>query len=1017
MDGRGSGKRRHLTGALQLAVAGLFLGTGSLAAQGTVSGTVTSQQTGQGLASVQVFIGQLDLGVLTQANGQYTIENVPAGTHELSAQRLGYQTTAVQVTVSGGQTTLADFALQEAALQLDAVVVTGTAGGSQRRAIGNAVAQVTLDDLTALAPVATPEEALAGRTPGVQLLPPGGAGAGSKIRIRGHSSMALSGDPIIYVDGVRVNDSRGVESRYHNSSTLADFNPEDIESIEVIKGPAAATLYGTEASDGVIQIITKSGNVGAPVFEVSSEFGHNYWPDFPGYERLSWFPDPARCPQIPCTSPDQLIGVDFRQNDIDNGFGDLFRNGVIQRYNIGVRGGTDLIRYAFGVTRNTEEGVVDWNSDERNSVRTNLQVTATENLNIQLSGGYYQSTYQPPEFFWGANWGWGGRPQTYADYSETSRRGWRNGGPEEFDPENYLNSYLTKRSVWSLQTTLETAEWLTHRLTLGMDQVNRQRAFWYARVGHNRLSGAGRLGRKDVNTWDEPVYTVDLSGTAAFRFNDGLLGSAFSYGVQYYNRQSTDVWSRGEEFAVAALSTVGAAARTEARESFVENTTLGWYVQEQVDWDNRIFLTGAVRFDDNSAFGTDFDIATYPKVSAAWVLSEEDFWEVDWIDQFRLRGAWGQAGKQPDAFAATQLFEPVTGPGSAPILTPDSFGNPELGPEKGSEIEIGFEGQAFDGRLAIDFTYYSRTTQDAIVAKTIPPSLWPGAAGAFSGGTQFVNIGEIAAWGTETALNIQAIREGPVRWDLDLAFTTQGNEITDMGGISRIQVGRTRAHYEGHPIAAQSDKRVVSADFVSGDRGAVTNVMCDGGTGPSGVEIGGPPVPCSEAPRVVWGQSDPAWLANLNSTFTILENWRASVNIDAMGGHWMGHDYATARYTSHPTAQLIWLQDDPIAMAYVGVTRNGFGYAKAGFAKLREVSLSYTLPNSVVSRIGASGATFRVGARNLARLWIEQEKVFDEYMADPEMSRDQGGDYDFAGEAGGSWPPLSQWTARLNLTF
>ena len=553
---------------------------------------------------------------------------------------------------------------------------------------------------------------------------------------------------------------------------------------------------------------------------------------------------------------------------------------------------------------------------------------------------------------------------------------------------------------------------------MGLDQLNLREAEWWGKEGHSRFHGTnGRIGAKDVRETDSPVYTVDFSGTANFRFNDGLLGSAFSYGAQFYNRQEIRTIAEGENFAVLALSTVGGAAVTQANETFLENTTLGWYVQEQLDWDNRLFLTGAVRFDDNSAFGTDFDLAVYPKVSAAWVLSEEAFWDVDWIDQLRLRGAWGQAGKQPDAFAATQLFEPVTGPGQQPILTPDSFGNPVLGPEKGSEIEVGFEGQAFEGRIALDFTYYNRKTNDAIVAKTVPPSLWPGEAGDFAGGTQFVNIGQISAWGTETALNIQAIREGPVRWDLDLAFTTQGNRIDDMGGIERIQVGRTRAHYQGHSIASQSDFKVVSAEFVNGVNGEVHNVMCDGGTGPTGVALGGPAVPCSEAPKVVWGKSDPTWLVNLSQTLTFFDNWRASVNIDAMGGHWMGHDYATARYTSHPTSQLVWLQDDPIQVAYLGVTRNGFGFAKAGFAKLREVALSYTVPSSLAERIGASSASIRVGARNVARLWIEQAKVYDEFMADPEMTRDQGGDYDFAGESGGGWPPIAQWTARLNVTF
>ena len=187
---------------------------------------------------------------------------------------------------------------------------------------------------------------------------------------------------------------------------------------------------------------------------------------------------------------------------------------------------------------------------------------------------------------------------------------------------------------------------------------------------------------------------------------------------------------------------------------------------------------------------------------------------------------------------------------------------------------------------------------------------------------------------------------------------------------------------------------------MSGDRGPVTNVMCDGGAGKRGLEFGGPPVPCADAPRVVWGQSDPAWLVNLSQTLTFFENWRASVNIDAMGGHWMAHDYAAARYTSHPSAQLVHLQDDPIGMGYISVTRNGFAYAKAGFAKLREVALSYNFPSSLAEKVGASSASFRVGARNVARLWIAQDcndpggpslgESSCEPMGDPEMTRKPG---------------------------
>jgi hypothetical protein len=572
-------------------------------------------------------------------------------------------------------------------------------------------------------------------------------------------------------------------------------------------------------------------------------------------------------------------------------------------------------------------------------------------------------------------------------------------------------------------------EWLSHRLTLGIDHVYEREETYQAREGTNFWWGTGGLdGSKSVSVDDMPVYTVDFSGTATFRLMGERLGTASSYGVQYYSRTRRSNSANGNTFAVPSLSTVSGASLTTGSESFVENTTLGVYVQEQFDWENRIFLTAAVRGDDNSAFGKNYEAAIYPKVSATWVVHEESFWNVGWLEQLRLRGAWGQAGKQPDAFAASTLFEPETGPGSQPILTPDQFGNPDLGPEKGEELEVGFDASVLDGRVGASFTYYTRKTKDAIVGRTIPPSLWPGQAGAFAGGIQFVNLGQISSWGTETSLSIQAVDQGPVRLDLDVAFTTQGNRIDDMGeGVWRIQEGRSRAHYEGWPIAAASDQRIHSASFdpVTGD----LSFMCDGGTGKGTfnadgdfvpLEIGGAPESCDTAPQLVWGPTDPTRLLNFTPTLTLFDDWRLTANIDAQWGHWVAYDFATARYTSHPSTKLNWLQDDALGMAYIQQSRNGLGFAKAGFAKLREVALTYTLPTSVTERIGASAASIRIGARNVARLWLQQEYAGDERLkynepvSDPEVTR---GEYIFAGESGGDGPPIPQWTIRLGVTF
>jgi len=263
---------------------------------------------------------------------------------------------------------------------------------------------------------------------------------------------------------------------------------------------------------------------------------------------------------------------------------------------------------------------------------------------------------------------------------------------------------------------------------------------------------------------------------------------------------------------------------------------------------------------------------------------------------------------------------------------------------------------------------------------------------------------------------------------MDLSFSTQGNEITDMGGIPRIQEGRARAHVEGFSIAAANDYRVLSATWVNpaAGRGQVTNEMCDGGAGKNGLEFGGAPVPCATAPQLNWGTTDPTRILTFTPTVTILDDWRLAANIDAQWGHWVAADYATARYSSHPSSKMYWLQDDLMGMAYVNVTRNGLGYHKAGFAKMRELSLSYTVPTDLASRFGATSANVRVGVRNAWRIWLQQPYTADptmnggtglkhyEPISDPAVGRSE---FIFAGEDGARWPPIPQWPIRLGLTF
>ena len=262
-----AGFRSRVPGALSALMTTMLLVVPSLGAQqgGTVTGRVLDVQSGQPISAAQVFISSLDVGGLTLQNGRYLIQNVPVGTHTLSVTRIGYRTQQAQIVVGAGQTVEQNFAVSEEALQLDEIIVTGTPGGTQRRALGNVVTTVDVRDLVQDVAITNFQDLLTARSTGLQFTRlSANVGTSSPIKIRGVGSFNLNSSPLIYVDGVRVNNDASAGPNLglgDGVSVLDDFNPQDIESIEIIKGPAAASLYGTEASAGVIQIITKRGSM------------------------------------------------------------------------------------------------------------------------------------------------------------------------------------------------------------------------------------------------------------------------------------------------------------------------------------------------------------------------------------------------------------------------------------------------------------------------------------------------------------------------------------------------------------------------------------------------------------------------------------------------------------------------------------------------------------------------------------------------------------------------------------
>ena len=995
----------------------LFLAPLSLQGQaGVLTGRVLTAELGRPLPAVQVYIAELDIGVVTQPDGSYALQNVPAGTHTLFAERLGYRTVSRQVMVGAGETVVQNFDLAAAALQLDAVIVTGTAGGTQRRAIGNAVERLDAAALLEARPVSTVEGLLGTRLPGVMLLSGGGGGlagldAGA-IRIRGSQSVGLANDPIVFVDGIRINSDTSLEAGgSRNSGTISrlnDINPADIESIEVIKGPAAATLYGTEASNGVIQIITKRGQAGAVRFDASTEFG------------TTWFRDPlGELPTNYGTSPTtgELISHHLYQQELDLGNGPIFDYGLLQRYNLSAQGGSDLFRYYASINRNSDSGILPTSSDRRTRSRVALSIVATEALTIDLDASYLSGETERAGNIYSDMIAGSAASSGYAGGLDTFRRGFKSRPPEEW--HNGLQDVVdVHRNTWSVQVNYQPRDWFSNRVVVGTDftdQVNTDLVFRQEDAPSGTWGGTGR-GQIDVRREETRNFTVDYSGTVSLPLTDRL-SSATSVGFQYYQKQLELTNASGEEFVSRALTTLSAAADTESSGSFLENSTVGLYVQQQFDLDQRLFLTVAVRGDDNSAFGTDYDAAIYPKVSATWVLSEEPFWDIDLVNQFRLRGAWGAAGRQPDVFAAQRLYTSVAGPGDRPVLTPEFFGNADLGPERGEELELGFDATFWDERVEMTYTRYQRTTKDAIVARPVAPS-------AGFPGEQFVNVGQLSSWGDELSVNTELVRGEGFSGRLDVVFANMQNRVDDLGEtLDRIAFRRSRYAVEGFPLTGQHERMVLSAEFVSGNSGALQNVLCDGGIAKGGGFVpGGQPVDCGDAPLVYYGRNaEPTWQVTVTPSLQIGDVYLYA-NVSALGGHMITAEWLNARMTSWRNTLLANNLENAIVQAHRGggrgLNRVPLGFYEAGFARLREVGVQYQLPGAMAALIGASRASVAISAGNLALLWQESEKtlISDTEIGDPERPKWWAEDQPGAVSAG-VMPPPGTLSLKLNASF
>jgi outer membrane receptor protein involved in Fe transport len=741
---------------------------------GMIEGTVTTAA-GTPLPDVQIALVGTTRGARSDEAGKFRIPGLAAGSYQVRAQRIGYASVTRPATVATGQTVTINLSLREAALSLDALVVTGTAAESRKKEVGNATAAIDVKALE-LEPVKNTQDIISGRAPGVTVLGNSGQpGAGGTIRLRGTNSITQSNNPIIYVDGIRIYSDNGPTTPNARQSTLAlnDIKAEDIERVEIVKGAAATTIYGTEASGGVIQLFTKKGTAGAPRWNAEIGGGTNFMGHV-GPES-----DPTGLFLNKCTGPDlhDAFNVPFIDPTCPSS-GTWLQHGDIQRTSVGVRGGGEAMTYFLSANYNNEEGVVRTNSAKDGGTRGNFSFTPAKNLSIAVNTSYNRKVI---------NWLPDGNLAN--GFTLNVMRGPFNnfkGGKGEcanVDPKVFPTC-VTDAYVLDINTTNNadhfilgtTLNWspvaaMTNRFAVGFDYNNND-------IKSIIPFGFLNLASGSINNsnWNHTKLSLDYAGSVQNALRSGNVASTFSWGGQLFDDREHFTGVSGQSFAGPGDPTLASAATiTLGRDDRPRVVTAGFFLQELLGWKDRLFVTGGLRVDGNSAFGSSFGLQSYPKISAAYVLSEENFWPTRIFPTFKLRAALGESGKAPGAFDAVRTWDPVAGDEGKPGVTVAQVGDSTLGPERTREVELGFDVSGPGDRVGLEATVFQTRTYGALIGVTLPPSE------GFSR-SQLMNVGTLQNRGLELQLNAALLRTAPLEWNARINGTWLSSKAIDVGG-------------------------------------------------------------------------------------------------------------------------------------------------------------------------------------------------------------------------------------------
>ena len=1032
--------KKPLTAVFAIALLFALSSASAFAQKAEIKGKVLDLATGKPLVGATVSIPSLRLGAITGKNGEFSFK-APAGTHTLRVKFIGYDDISMKVTVKGGETKNLTLKMKTGGVTTDEIVVVGLSGEVNRNELGNTIATVPGKEIAKVVST-SPLDALSGQVAGMQVTRNSGTpGAGTYITIRGRRTISGSSEPLYVVDGIILDNS----SLYDPSGTVqysnraVDINPQDIESIEVLKGAAAAAIYGSQAANGVILITTKKGQMSTPDHPARVTFSTSYEVD-------------QKYGEVPLQTiyGQGLNGIHYEPGTTNYSYGprldtigspkiydhcsEPFRTGLSNVQSLSISGGVPQFDYLVNGTYEGIQGYVEGSEYERTSIRANLGFTIAPGLTLQsnsnfisinndlpqdgsnVSGILLGALRTPPEV----------NNKIYLNPDGSQRRFGYYDNPIWTEKMNTFNSKI-ERYLQSANLKWKPYSWFTFDTRFGMDRyeyINTERLAVGSASSDNREGYIAhqRITNRQMN--------LDVTGTFQYAFLDNDLQTTLVLGNQI-------IWYKSYSDAVDASKTlpfydqISAGVTKDGSSSLYESKTVGLFAQLTATLWDRISLTAAIRRDGKSTFGESQKFHYYPKAGLSYTLTDEPFMEdyKDVVNNIRFRASYGEAGSPdlPGIYATNFLY------GTGGFFSPwgrDSKANragyigirngglpagysvvagaKDIAPELTIEREIGVDLGFLNDRFGLEFTYYYFNTFDMILDVPVAPST------GFD--MELRNIGAMQSDGIELTLRATPVMTDDFVWNSTFMYSSHHNKVTSLPGVDFVSLSGGFVGIQNVAIEGEELGVFRGYGWLRDDNGNV--VFAGEETTINGKKVvpedymGFPflHTPVESDNLQIIGNPNPKFLLSWRNEFTLFKDFSLSFLIDGAFDFdvWNGTKGALYNFGTHGDTKdrdepWINMEGTPVVdtdgnpvpnlykyrFYYNGFFINEPHIEDGTFIKLREVNLEYRFRGLEDWNISSLVLTF--SARNL--LTITDYTGFDPEVNTFALAEGRGFDY------------------------